>query len=170
PAQVGLAASDHLCSPIALGAAEVCLPTRAQDLDDAALAAVLGHELAHLERRDNLWRMLGALVEAVLFFQPLNRLARRGLQESAELASDERAVELTGDPVGLARSLAEVAGWGLGHDAGVLASPVVSERGALLRRVRSLLERDGRRRPRWLGPLLVMGLGSVALALPSLGN
>src|SRR5205814_2964467 len=100
PVPARLTESEHLCSPIALGAAEVCLPTRAQDLDDAALAAVLGHELAHLERRDNLWLMLGAVVEAVLFFQPLNRLARRGLQESAELASDERAVELTDDPVG----------------------------------------------------------------------
>jgi hypothetical protein len=165
-----LTESETLASPIALGADEVCLPTRAQHLDDAALAAVLGHELAHLERRDNLWLMLGALVEAVFFFQPLNRLARRGLQESAELASDERAVELTDDPLGMARSLAEVAAWGFGPDAGLLASPVVSERGALLRRVRSLLDRDGRRQPRWAGPLLVGGLAALALALPSLGD
>src|SRR6185295_4112873 len=112
---------------------------------------------------------VGAVIEAVFFFQPLNRLARRGLQESAELASDERAVELTDDPLGLARSLAEVAGWGMGPDAGVLASPVVSERGALLRRVRSLLDGERRRGARWQGPLLVAGLAVLALSLPSLG-
>src|SRR5439155_3739631 len=97
-------------------------------------------------------------------------LARRRLQESAELASDERAVELTEDPVGLARSLVEVAAWGLPLDARVLGSPVVSERRTLLRRVRLLLDRGRPRGARWLGPVLVAGLAVAALSLPALGR
>ncbi|MET0411214.1 MAG: M56 family metallopeptidase, partial [Polyangiaceae bacterium] len=98
-------------TPLVLSSREICLPERALRLDSDALDAVLAHELAHIERRDGLWLNVALLLQALLWFQPLNRIARAALQENAELAADDRAVELTGDALGLARTLTHVAGW-----------------------------------------------------------
>ncbi len=136
---VRLTSSDRIDCPIALGTTEICLPVRSLDtLDERLLAAVLAHELAHLERRDNPWLTTGVLLEAVLFFQPALRVARRRLQQSAELACDDRAVTLTDDPVGLARSLAEVASWEPAPSVR-LAHAIASPRRGLLERVERLL-------------------------------
>jgi beta-lactamase regulating signal transducer with metallopeptidase domain len=166
PIALSLTTADGLSGPVALWGNEICLPPRALvDLGDQGLEAVLAHEVAHVERRDNLWLAIAALVETILFFQPLNRLARRLLQESAELASDERAVELTGDSLALARSLAQVAEWGIVPEGG-LASAVVSSNGSLFERVRLLLEGDRPRRSRRAGSLATAGLGLLVLTAP----
>src|SRR2546429_8130729 len=72
---------------------------------------MLAHELAHLARRDSLWLAGASLIERCLFFQPLNRLARRELETTAEYLSDEWATRKTGSPVALAKCLATVAEW-----------------------------------------------------------
>ena len=101
PFPARLSISPLARGPMALGRGEICLPPRALDeLPGPALSAVLAHELAHLERQDNGWLTAGAVIEAVLFFQPLTRIARRQLSAAAELACDERAVELTEQPGG----------------------------------------------------------------------
>jgi beta-lactamase regulating signal transducer with metallopeptidase domain len=159
---VWLSESTELSSPVALGTREVCLPAQAvEKLDDRALAALLAHELAHLERRDNLWLVVGAVVEAALWLPPLARLVREKMHESAELAADDRAVELTADAIGLARSLAEVASWSLEDDTPELAHAMASPGRTLLGRVQRLLDNDERRPPPWLG----RSLGAVALAV-----
>jgi Zn-dependent protease with chaperone function len=123
PFPVRLSISPLARGPMALGREEICLPARAlDDLPGPALSAVLAHELAHLERRDNAWLTAGAVIEALLFFQPLTRLARRQLSAAAELACDEWAVELTESPVDLARSIAIVADWQLGRQEAVPVS------------------------------------------------
>jgi beta-lactamase regulating signal transducer with metallopeptidase domain len=80
-------------TPLVLSAREICLPERAMELDQDALEAVLAHELAHIERRDGFWLNCALVLQALLWFQPLNRKARAKLQESAELAADDRAVQ-----------------------------------------------------------------------------
>ncbi len=55
--------------------------------------------------------MIAQLVERVLFFQPLNRLARQRLQETSEYLCDDWSVDQTRRPLVLARCLTEVAGW-----------------------------------------------------------
>ena len=76
---VRLTAAPSLASPVALGARhlEICLPERAlTTLDRRHLEAILAHEVAHLARRDPVWLRAYRLVSALLFFQPLNLLAR----------------------------------------------------------------------------------------------
>jgi hypothetical protein len=138
---VRLSASDVAPTPLALGRAEICVPPRfLGEMDPDQQRAALAHELAHLVRRDPLWHFAAAVVNAVLFFQPLNRLARRRIRESAEYLCDEWAARQTGSPLGLARCLAQVASWvAPGRDpipAGTLA---MAEGGSpLLRRVERL--------------------------------
>lgn len=99
-------------TPLALGGGEICVPPRfLTELDAEQQRSALAHELAHLARRDAVWHFAVGVIEAVFFFQPLNRVARLRLRESAEFLADEWAARQTGSPLGLARCLAEVASW-----------------------------------------------------------
>ncbi len=103
-------ALEGLPTPLALGRGEVIVPRRlAQRLDEGPLRCILAHEVGHLVRRDPLWSLAAGLVEAVAFFQPLNRVARRRLASLAEIQADRWAVWRTGSPLALARGLEGVA-------------------------------------------------------------
>jgi beta-lactamase regulating signal transducer with metallopeptidase domain len=109
---VRLTSSTALSGPVALSGQEICLPPRAlRDLDDQSLAAMLAHELAHLERRDPQWRLGLDAAVVLLPVQPLLRLARARLAATSELLCDDWAVRATGRPRAFARCLAEVASW-----------------------------------------------------------
>ena len=170
---VRLTLSTALRSPIALASREIVVPPEALELEARQQEAMLAHELAHVVRRDPAWLVLAAVIEALMFIQPLNRLARRGMQEAAEELSDDWAVRHIGSGLHLARCLAEVAGWlERGHTPHRLTSPMASAGGSMLvRRVRRLL--DGRERRRmattWrvllgVGMLLAVGWGAPGFA------
>lgn len=134
-----LTASSSISSPVALRG-EICLPEVALvDLDPAQQRAMLAHELAHIERRDPEWLVLACLVERAFFFQPLNRLARVGIQDSAELLADEWAVQQSGG-VPLAKALVKVAEWMQASPLGVPVAGFAEERSQLTRRVTRLLD------------------------------
>lgn len=138
---IRLSTSAEISSPVALGSSEIAIPEAAlTELDPDQQRGMLAHELAHLDRRDPVWLALASVAERVGFFQPLNRLARRRIQESAEYLCDEWAVHRTGTGVFLAKCLAKVAEW---MDASPRALPVAGmaeERSHLVARVRRLLE------------------------------
>lgn len=66
--------------------------THAQDFDDAALRAILLHELAHWARRDLWWNWLARLACAVLWPQPLLWLLCRRLEQVNEEVCDEAVI------------------------------------------------------------------------------
>ena len=110
--RVALSASTTIASPVALPGDEICLPRRALvELEPAEQDSMLAHEVAHLVRRDPQWLVAARTIEAVLFVQPLNRLARRRMQEVAEYLADDWAIARTSRPVTLAKCLAAVAEW-----------------------------------------------------------
>jgi beta-lactamase regulating signal transducer with metallopeptidase domain len=167
---VRLTASGRLPVPIAWGIVrpEVSLPARVvRELSPYHQESILAHELAHVLRQDPAWLAGARLLECLLFFQPLNRLARRRLQELAELRCDDRAVELTGRPVELARCLTEVATWRLAAVA-ALPVPSMSAGTALARRIQRLLsgEARGERLPRGVAAAGAIGLVALALLVP----
>ena len=115
-ATLRLSAAPHLGVPLAAGVLrpEVCLPTRVvAELGLDEQVALCAHELAHVLRRDPAWILLARLAEALAPLQPLNAWARRRLQELSECLSDDLAVAACARPVGLARSLVDVASWTL---------------------------------------------------------
>jgi Zn-dependent protease with chaperone function len=139
PGIVRLTVSDRLTSPVALGSDEICLPARAlAELDPIRMESILAHELAHLVRRDPSWLTAARVIEAIFFFQPLNNLARRRMQESAEFASDAWASTRVARPLDLAHCLARVAEWTIA--APRLPVPAMAERRGpvLVRRVERL--------------------------------
>ncbi len=163
---VRLSVAEGLESPAVLGRREIALPPGLdRSLDEAELTAVLAHEVAHVLRGDPLWTRLARSLEAVFFFQPLNRIARREIHDAAEFLCDDWAVVTTGEPVTLARSLARVAS---GMTPGLPQPALAMARGSgspLVERVeRILLPGEGRVRSRWW---LRAGLALSLLALPA---
>lgn len=149
--------SDSIGIPLAIGRSTIVVPRRAASLSPAEQRVLLGHELAHLIRRDPLWLLLIAIVEALLFFQPLNRLARRRLAEASEFAADELAVQMTSDGISLARCLVSVAGWNRGSGLAHVAA-MASSQSQLATRVERLLDSRVARRSR-------LGLAAVPLLI-----
>jgi beta-lactamase regulating signal transducer with metallopeptidase domain len=112
--RVRLSVSDRIHVPIAFGwpQGEVCLPMRAlNDLDAAHQRSMIGHELAHLRRRDPLWITFYNLVQRILFLQPLLLVARREAMHAAEELCDSWACRGTGNRFAMAECLTQVADW-----------------------------------------------------------
>lgn len=163
--QVRLTASSAITSPVALGSSEICLPLAALgELEPAQRRAMLAHELAHLVRRDPQWLVLACVVERLFFFQPLNRLARRGILESAEYLADEWAARRSGG-MPLARCLVKVAEWIEASPLGVPVAGMAEQRSQLSARVARLLERGDAPPSRGRVAVACSVLGLVATAL-----
>lgn len=157
-------------SPLLAPGRVLCLPAWCLDLPDDEARAVLGHELAHLRRRDPAWRLVAAAMRALLWPQLLNRVALRRLDLLAELACDAAAAAPAGQRLALAQSLLRCAevlkGPGQRHGP-ALACGAAGAGSPLLARVRRLLKADDdapreRRGVRW-GLVGVFLVGLVAL-------
>src|SRR5213083_1467634 len=139
--RVHLTMARTISSPVALGLSEICVPELAlSELGAEQQRSMLAHELAHLARRDSLWLAGASLIERCFFFQPLNRLARRELETTAEYLSDEWAMRKTGSPVALAKCLATVAEWIQASPLGVPVAGLAERRSLLVSRIARLLD------------------------------
>jgi HEAT repeat protein/beta-lactamase regulating signal transducer with metallopeptidase domain len=162
--------TSELCAvPVALTGRHIVLPEQfIERLDADQQRAALAHEMAHVIRRDSAWRIVAAIVERALFFQPLNRIARTRMTESAEFLCDRWAVRQTGSPLALARCLSLVASWASPADDkwAVGVSAMARSDSAMVRRVMHILNEPAHlaRRPRLLW--LFVALGVVAIAAP----
>jgi hypothetical protein len=160
-------------SPLLAPGRVLCLPAWCLDLPDDEARAVLGHELAHLRRRDPAWRLMAAAMKALLWPQALNRIALQRLDLLAELACDAAAAAPQGQRLALAQSLlrcAEALKAQGGRHGPALACGAASAGSPLFARVRRLLNAEGddapreRRGVRWG---LVAGMLALLVALPA---
>jgi beta-lactamase regulating signal transducer with metallopeptidase domain len=167
PAPLRISAAPRLSVPLATGVLrpEVCLPKRAVvELGPDEQVALCAHELAHVRRRDPAWILAARLAESVAPLQPLNAWARRRLQDVAECLSDDLAVSVSARPLGLARSLVDVASWTLDEPAllPAAAAGALAARSRLGHRVERLMDPVRRlERPR---RLLLPAAAAVVLA------
>src|SRR5882762_4824651 len=139
--RVHLTMARTISSPVALGLSEICVPELAlSELGAEQQRSMLAHELAHLARHDSLWLAAASLIERCFFFQPLNRLARRELETTAEYLSDEWATRKTGSAVALAKCLATVAEWIQASPLGVPVAGLAERRSLLVSRIARLLD------------------------------
>jgi hypothetical protein len=149
--------SERISTPLTVGARQpvVLLP---RDFVESAsadeLTAAVGHEMAHIRRRDFAINLACELLYIPVSFHPAAMLIRRRIDETRELACDEMVTHGLVDPLTYARSLVRIASalqaprrprYGVGAlDGGVLEE-----------RVHSLIDR---------GPRLGTGAGRAALA------
>lgn len=135
-----LATLDDLASPIAARGRRILLPRWAVELlDREQLRAMLAHETAHIARHDPFWKLATASWCALFWFVPLAPLARRRLDEIAEISCDAWAAIHLGDGRSLAECLAECAERRVGGlDLG-LASAMAGRESPLLQRIDYLI-------------------------------
>jgi beta-lactamase regulating signal transducer with metallopeptidase domain len=166
---VALLVSGEVTGPVTLGALRPAILLPPRFLDDAspdeALSA-LGHEMAHVRRRDYAANLLCEALLLPIAFHPAVRLVRRRLAETREMACDEAVLETLLGRRSYARSLLSLAAGVAGlprptHTLGVLDAHTLEVR------MKSILDH----RPRvglpaaraLLGAALLL-LGGIALA------
>jgi len=166
---VALLASGEVTGPVTLGSFRPAILLPPRFLDDAspdeALSA-LGHEMAHVRRRDYAANLLCEALLLPVAFHPAVRLVRRRLAETREMACDEAVLETLLGRRSYARSLLSLAAGAAGlppptHTLGVLDAHTLEVR------MKSILDH----RPRvglptaraLLGAALLL-LGGIALA------
>lgn len=132
--------------------------------------AMLAHELGHIARLDCAWTAAARSVATLFFFQPLNWVLLRRLDEAAEFACDRFAVQLTRDEVAMARCLTSVAEMIVGRGP-TPACPMAHRRSKLSERVERILEVPaGGQAPRRRGGALAGAIlvAATAVAAPGL--
>jgi beta-lactamase regulating signal transducer with metallopeptidase domain len=132
----------HLQTPFLAPGRVICIPAWMLDrYESPRLHAALAHEMGHLRRHDDTWRIVSRVAAIVGWLQPLNRLAIGRLDESAELACDAWAASATGLRRELACSLEDCAiRGGPSRQDLSLAIGMAANRYILLERVKKLLE------------------------------
>jgi beta-lactamase regulating signal transducer with metallopeptidase domain/HEAT repeat protein len=111
--RIEIRCSPEASAPAALGAREPLIILPASLLDAATaetLASVVGHEAAHVARRDFALNLAYESLLMPISFHPLARLIKRQIDRTRELACDELVAERVVAPNTYARSLVRVAG------------------------------------------------------------
>lgn len=146
----------------------VLSPRTLASLTAAELAAVLAHELAHLQRRDHLLRPLAGALRGMMFFLPLAHRLLALLELEQEKAADDLAVAVTGDRLLYGATLLKA--WRLMNGEAVrpvmagVAVRFAGTAGSLALRVERLLADPAEARPR-----SGRAMGSYALLVLSVG-
>jgi len=109
---VSIGVSEAVTVPVTLGFFKPAIlipPAILRELDPGALAQVIGHELAHVARRDDWARLVQRVLGSLLFFHPAVHWAARRIEVERELACDDWALARTGaHPDAYARCLLRV--------------------------------------------------------------
>lgn len=169
----GLGPVPVLCStavdgPVTLGAREPAIllpPAFLESAPPEHLTAALGHEMAHIRRRDFLLNLLGEVWLLPVAFHPALNWLRRRLAESREMACDEAAVERLIAPRTYARSLLSMASTlaGLSRPAYTLGALDADLLEVRMRRLLDARPRLGARQAR-----ATLGLAALLLAAAGL--
>ena len=161
---VELRRTDQLASPAVYcwrRPACVLLPPQVAD-DPTMLEPVLRHEIAHVVRRDHLWRLLAEMAACLLPWHPAVWSLRGAVYESSELACDAHVVE-HGEPDHYAETLLQLAPCRRTH---LPALHGMGARTRLTRRLHAILDPQPKRER--LGRLGLAIIVTTCLAVSSL--
>ncbi|MDQ1559596.1 MAG: hypothetical protein QOD32_2656 [Pyrinomonadaceae bacterium] len=128
------------------------------------LSAVLGHETAHVARRDFAFNLVYEILRLPLSFHPLANLVTRQIKRTRELACDELVAGRVLAADAYARSLVRVAS-SLSNPAGHAYSLGVFDADILEERVMRLIEKRGRRMSVRAGRILMAASLSLLLTM-----
>jgi tetratricopeptide (TPR) repeat protein len=142
---VELLTSAAVSSPVTLGAfrAAVIVPEHfLTETSEEVLSAALGHELAHIRRRDFGLNLLYELLYIPVSFHPASWLIRRELERTREMACDEAVTSRLLEPRVYAQSIVKIAA-GITRPSQPGYTLGVFDGNTLELRIRRLLERPG---------------------------
>ena len=106
--------SAEVTAPLTLGARQplIILPESFLKIDsEKILTAAIGHELAHIRRRDYALNIAFEISSLFVSFHPAVKIMKRKINQTREMACDELVAETLLNPLDYARSLVEIAGF-----------------------------------------------------------
>jgi beta-lactamase regulating signal transducer with metallopeptidase domain len=163
-----LVISDDVRSAAVLGLGKPTIavaPTVLEDLTDRDLDQVLVHEWAHVQRRDDIGRLVQVLVKTIAGLHPAVWWIDRQLDLERESACDDWSVNLVGSAKGYAACLIRLATLQNGHTDGMLMPAAWTPSTLTTRIVRVL---DGRRNRSTHRKLPSLAFMSALLAVTAL--
>jgi beta-lactamase regulating signal transducer with metallopeptidase domain len=164
-----LAASD-IAAPLTLAAIQptIIVPqTLGETASPEMLTTMIGHEMAHIKRRDFLFNLIYEVLLMPVSFSPAMILIKRGLARTREMACDEMVTERLLKPITYARSLLAIASYAVatgnaGYCLGVFDANNLEERiMKLTDKNRRVSSRSGKLAAA-AGILLLAGCGLIA--------
>jgi beta-lactamase regulating signal transducer with metallopeptidase domain len=164
--------SDRWRSPLVLPNGDICVPPWVfERLDEPQREAMLAHELAHVVRKDPVWRIGMHAIAQLGFLQPMHGVALQRLDQAAELCCDDWAAQTSGHRRALAEALYICAENLHTKAVPVLAPAMARNSSPLLVRIYSLLEGGSMFIPKPLrGPSIAVCIAiatlTTTLALP----
>jgi beta-lactamase regulating signal transducer with metallopeptidase domain len=164
--------SDHpsLLATWGLRQPKVILPRAARDWPEDRLRIVLGHELAHIRRRDWLMHVAAELLRSAYWFNPLVWIACRRLGQDSEQACDDAVLGLGIEGPEYATHLLDLARAFKHSRTTVFPAPALARPSSLERRVRAMLNTHLVRTPltRAAGVAIAMALAAITIPLAGL--
>ena len=170
--RAALGVSDSVRAAAVLGLTSpsiVVAPSVLDALDDSELDQIVVHEWAHVQRRDDLARLVQRVIVALAGLHPAIWWIDRQLNLERETACDDWAVNATGSPKSLAVCLTKLAALpGRPADAALLPAALLSSE-LTTRVVRLLDRRRNTSTTRTIGAPMVIApvLGALALVVAS---
>lgn len=166
--RVGLASSPSAIEPGVRGIVHpvLLLPSGIADrLSDQQLAAVLAHELSHVQRRDNMTAALHMMVETVFWFHPLVWWIGSRLVDERERACDEDVLQFDHEPQVYAGAILKVCEF-------YLASPMTYVSGVtgsnLKKRIEAIMINNGTIKLNFARKTLIAVAALASISLPIL--
>jgi beta-lactamase regulating signal transducer with metallopeptidase domain len=164
---------DDVAGPTLLGFGRpiVALPhSMATTLKAEQLDAVVLHEHAHAQRRDDWMTLLQALIQSMFWIHPAAAAIGRAINFERELACDERVVARTASPKDYARCLTRAAELRGAKHQTALGSALFGAAGQLTRRIDRLLAMSGNQRFRVSRLAALGGACAIAVVAVQLGT
>jgi TonB family protein len=144
----------------------ILLPADAESWAAERIRLVLGHELAHLVRRDWLIQLLAEIGRAVNWFNPLFWMACARLRRESEHACDDVVLDLGISGTAYASHLIDLARSFNVHGRTWLPAPSIARPSTLERRVRAMLNPQVDRRPVSRLRRAALAIVLIAVAVP----
>jgi beta-lactamase regulating signal transducer with metallopeptidase domain len=136
-------------------------------LDPAEAEAILAHELGHILHHDYLWNLLQSLVETLFYFHPAVWWLSAKIRQEREMAADDAAIRLTGNPLAYAKTLVSVQEMAFARAAGTAAFAFAGARKSqLFHRIQHILNVKS---PKNFNMEKMVGTLAVVLVLLGLG-
>ena len=145
----------------------IIVPADAASWTGDRIDVVLAHELAHIARRDWALQILGEIVRAVYWFNPLVWITCRRLRDESEQACDDAVLRRGLNPVDYASHLLAVARHLLADGRTWASAPAVADPSTLERRIAAMLKDSRNRQPltRTARALTLAGMFAIAVPL-----
>ena len=158
---VPLLVSAQVSGPVAAGGAIILPESMLGEVSEDVLTTAVGHEMAHIARRDFGCNVAYELLQLAIGYHPAAWLMRREIERTREMACDEMVTHRLMDAGVYARSIMSIASGMMalpkpGYTLGVFDGDILEER------IRRLLERPAANLKR-ARLLLAAGLGALGL-------